>query len=195
MLAEVVEHSVEKPQEETLRSRAKRLAETTEAGKLIDEILEKHHTFLEKNLSPTLKSIKKLAKTTRDASVDKALSGAQAMAHLQLEIALHLMMEETCLFPHILDMIDANPALEPKVFAKRLCDGPIRKLEEDHCKIKTLLAQISLALIDSDVKINSDLAAWNDARERFHRLVADIERHTHLEDEQLFPLIRSQIGM
>ena len=193
MPADLTEQSLEKPQGETLRSRAKRLAVTTEAGKLIDEILEKHHTFLEANLSPTLKSIKKLAETTRDASADKALAGAEAMAHLQLEIALHLMLEEMCLFPHILDMLDADSAFDSKAFAERLCEGPIRQLEEDHSKIKSLLAQVSLVLIDSDVKIASDIEAWNEARDRFQKLVADIDKHTHLEDERLFPLIRSHI--
>lgn len=126
---------------------------------LIQQILDRHHALLRREL-PLLQA--------RLAHAPPAL--ARPWAELHPLLMAHLDHEETRIFPNILALEGGADPHRAELL------GPIRQMEVEHGRIRALEAVL---------RQNAPLAGA--AETSLRTVLDDLERHSAVEDDQLFP--------
>lgn len=153
---------------------------------LIEFIVHAHHQYIRETI-PVL--ITTSAKAAQGRGLSKAVLKeifrlSQALSD---EIEAHLDVEESVVFPYILDLERAlreNTACIAPEFGR--VESPIRKIAQQHAQASTLLKEIRALTNDYKIPANAsaELHAWYSLLKEFD---ADLHLHIHLENNILFP--------
>lgn len=158
-----------------------------ELTELADYILEKHHTFMKREL-PRLEGMLEKVLSAHGAHHGRMLHAVKrAYSLLRTDIEMHLLKEEQILFPAIkgIDAFVAGRGPRPAVHCGTI-RNPIQQMEHEHDRAGQALQQIR--------KLTDDFSLPDDACPPFvalydglQALEADLHEHIHLENNILFP--------
>lgn len=157
---------------------------------LIQWIVNEHHSFLEAAL-PRLRQ--KLIDATRlDCGKNHSLLReiTQVLIILSNEMHEHLIKEESVLFPYIISLEKALRHHKPRPYTPfGKMSNPISMMEDEHKDVHSTLARMRelskrLVLHQNFEPALHDFLSGLDSLER------DIDQHTHLENDILFPNAR-----
>lgn len=151
---------------------------TVTLADLIDHIVSVHHKYLELEL-PAVESL--IAKSQGGSTL------ARIFPRFRRDLEMHLKKEEQILFPL---MIDLEKTLARRESFRKLSYGsianPIAMMEQEHDFSRRDLLTIR--------KLTNHYQAPDDANDAFRELCCkliavedDLERHSRLEDDILFP--------
>ena len=145
---------------------------------LIGYIIAKHHTYLREAL-PAVENL------LLPASNDTALMST--FRRFRREMEEHMKKEEAILFPMIdrLEKARETGSAPPKLPFGSI-GHPIAVMEEEHERARKELAEIR-AVTGDYTRVPSGAGAQTSALDKLKALDADLEIHSRLEDEILFP--------
>ncbi len=154
--------------------------------KLIDYIIEKHHTYVNRSLPLLLEYSQKVA-TVHGNSNPETVKIAGLVSQLADEMYQHMMKEERVLFPYIKELektltSGGHPAQPPFGTVK----NPVAMMEAEHEQAGELLRQIGIL----SNNFTPPEHACNTYRVEYFKLKEfedDLHRHVHLENNILFP--------
>lgn len=150
--------------------------------KLIDYIVDKHHTYIKNALNRFVVHSKTIVKV--DAGVHpEVVTIYQLTQELKDILEQHLNFEEHILFPYIKKLISTR-----QDFTNEMLDSPMSKIKAGHLKIMTLLKKIRKLSSNYTPSVNSSPALKLCYAQLFD-LEQDIHKHAFLEENHLFPKI------
>ena len=151
---------------------------------LIRHIVAKHHTYLREEL-PAIESLFDGPAKGQSASQPDGLT--RIFRQFRRGMEEHMKKEEAILFPMIEKL---ERAREAGSAAPRLPFGsighPIAIMEQEHERARKELAEIR-TLTDGYTRVPAGAGEQTSALDRIKALDADMEIHSRLEDEILFP--------
>ena len=158
---------------------------------LIHWIVNEHHGFLEAAL-PRLRQ-KILDATRLDCGKNRHLLReiTQVLITMSTELHEHLMKEESVLFPYVISLEKALNYRKPRPYTPfGDMSYPISLMEDEHKDVHSALARMrelsnSLVLHDHFEPALQEFIAGLDLMEK------DINQHTHLENDILYPRARA----
>ncbi len=160
-------------------------------GELIQHIVDDHHAFLEAAM-PRLRQ--KLVEITqldcgRNRSVLSEL--AQVLISMSCELHQHLMKEEDVLFPFIISLETAANQNKPRPYTPfGEIGNPIHMMESEHDDVLSASNRMR-ELLSRLAPAKESQMAIQDFKEMLTRFEQDINQHTHLENDILFPKARA----
>jgi regulator of cell morphogenesis and NO signaling len=160
---------------------------TWEPGRLIDHILEKHHSYVNRNLDLITQYAEKVA-LVHGEHRPEVKTIARLFKAVAEELTTHMQKEERTLFPFIKKMAEARKenTLAPEAPFGTV-GNPIRMMENEHESAGELLHEIA-RLSDN---YNPPEEACNTYRVLYAKLQEfenDLHEHIHLENNVLFPM-------
>ena len=149
---------------------------------LIDHIVEKHHTYVRKNLEVIYEFGLKVTKVHQASNpeLEQILSLFEAITE---ELTMHMHKEEFVLFPYIKNMVAEGHSSKPPFGS---VENPISMMEFEHEKAGSVLKEIR----DLSQNFTPPLHACNTYRVYYAKLQEfeeDLHFHIHLENNILFP--------
>lgn len=155
-------------------------------GEVIDQILQRHHTYV-RSEAPRLQQLFAKVASKHGENHPELIHARELFDALAGELAVHLMKEEQILFPYILRMEESQLSGEP---VPPSCFGtvknPISMMFMEHDSAGEILKQIR--------RQTNDLKSPDDACVSYQSLYrdllafeADLHQHIHLENNILFP--------
>jgi regulator of cell morphogenesis and NO signaling len=154
-------------------------------GEVIDEILDRHHTYVRNELPRLNAIIAKVASRHADNQAYAAI--LQNCEALTAELSTHMLKEEQVLFPYLRQMeisVNRGHGVPPAFFGT--VQRPVQAMMLEHDGAGDLLKQIRQ--LSNDYTPPQDACATTLAMfaglEEFER---DLHRHIHLENNILFP--------
>jgi regulator of cell morphogenesis and NO signaling len=154
---------------------------------LITTILDRHHSYLRRELPAIETLISELARLEPGGTERVASALLPIFLRFKRELEAHMRREETTLFPLIQRLEAAAAAGQP---LPQNSFGPLSNaiafMNEDHDFERSLLKR--MAEITGSYESPQDAPAnYATLMDRFRYLVADMDEHVHIEDEVLFP--------
>ncbi|MBP6828195.1 MAG: DUF542 domain-containing protein [Saprospiraceae bacterium] len=153
---------------------------------LIEFIVHAHHQYIRETIPVLIRTGAKAAQQRglNKSTVQEILRLSQALAD---DIETHLDVEETVIFPYILNLETAlkdNAACIAPEFGR--VESPIRKIAQQHAQASGLLKEIRALTTDYKIPAHAsaELHAWYSLLKEFD---ADLHLHIHLENNILFP--------
>jgi regulator of cell morphogenesis and NO signaling len=149
------------------------------AGRLIDRIVSRHHTYVRAQTPVIAAYLVKLSAKHGERHPELARLKA-IFAEVATELADHMAREEKVVFPAILRLCEGGGGALDRVLGH---------MEDDHERAGRQLA--SMRTLASEYQVPADGCATYKAcyvaLEEFER---DLHQHVHLENSVLFPLVR-----
>lgn len=159
---------------------------TASYHQLIDYIINKHHSYLNKELPDLSNNVTKLLRA--HGAEHSHLAQIHKLFHeLKTELEQHLIKEETVDFPLILEF-EQNPSHENKIKLQYIVD----ELESEHHRAGDIIKE--LRVIANDFIPPEDACdTYRTVFQRLEALESDLFEHIHLENNVLFPRAIKQI--
>lgn len=153
---------------------------------LVDYIVNTHHRYVKDNLS----FINELAQKVGNVHGDRypeAIEVAQVFAKTAQDFSLHLMKEETILFPYIKNMVMAKNEgknISPASFGT--VDHPTQMMESEHEQAGEDMA--SIRALTNNYQLPKDACtSYTILYKKLEEFENDLFNHVHLENNILFP--------
>ena len=147
-------------------------------GNLIAEIERTHHVFTRDELQ----RIEGLLDAMNKSGDTSSLALQRCFSELRDDLLPHLMKEERILFPYI-TALESNPTHPPHSCFGSIAN-PIRMMQIEHARVKTLLAELRELTSNYAVTAEAHLDSLYRALEG---LDLDLQKHIYWEDDVLFP--------
>ena len=160
-------------------------------AELIQWIVGEHHAFLQASLPRLRQKLSDAARLDhgRNSSVLREIT--QVLITMSMELHEHLMKEESVLFPHVIALEKTVNQHKPRPFTPfGTLDDPTSIMEDEHKDVHSALAKMrelcSHLVIHEQVEptLKGFLMSLTD-------LENDINQHTHLENDILYPRARA----
>ena len=154
--------------------------------RLIDYILDTHHTYVRSALSAITRHLARLREVHGAAHPELARI-ASIFEQVRAELDQHLMKEEQVLFPYVRDL--AVHAHEPSgacVSPFGTVANPIRMMEREHEEVTDALRVIRELTNGYTPPADGD-TAYQACLSELAQFERDLHRHVHLENDILFP--------
>lgn len=149
------------------------------ADKLIEYIIDNHHTYIKDALIAYNVHSKTIVKV--DSGIHpEVIEIFQLSQELKDLLEQHLNFEEYILFPYIRKLMEK--AVEPSA---SLLDSPINKIRSEHSKISNVLKKIRELSSNYTASVNSSPALKLCYAQLFD-LEQDVNKHAFLEENILF---------
>lgn len=153
---------------------------------LIDYIIHKHHGYLNRSL-PEISELSHTILRVHGANHKELFDLHKLFHSLKSELELHLIKEETLLFPYIKDY-EQNPSPE---LLKKIADT-LEELEGEHDGAGDILKE--LRSLTKDYTLPADVCrTYELTYEKIQELEADLFQHIHLENNILFLRYHSSV--
>lgn len=154
---------------------------------LIHHIVAKHHTFLREELPALEALLCHIVESGRDQSLNGSAGLVKTFRQFRRGLEQHMKKEEAILFPMIENLESAidNGQKRPQ-FAFGSIAHPIAVMEQEHEQARKELAEMR-ALTTDYTRVPVQFGEHPSTLERLRALDADMEIHSRLEDEVLFP--------
>lgn len=107
---------------------------------------------------------------------------------LEQDLSRHMVVEEMVLFPYVEQLLAAEEGTTNVVVPRGESDGPVRVAQHDHENAMALLRGIRELASRIRGRDGAELSRMFDALEV---LEVDLQQHSYLEDEVLFPRLRA----
>ncbi|RKD31933.1 iron-sulfur cluster repair di-iron protein [Thermohalobacter berrensis] len=153
---------------------------------LIDHIIEKHHTFMKKELPSTSKLLNKILKVHYVDSGEVLSKLHKLFNSLKADIEQHLVKEEEVLFPLIKEY-EKKPSKEllNKIFKV------MNETEDEHNTAGDILKE--MRRITNDYKVpETGCKSFELTYEKLESIEADLFSHIHLENNILFERLKEE---
>jgi regulator of cell morphogenesis and NO signaling len=141
---------------------------------LIQHLLERYHRPLEEDLERLRTLADRVFDVHGAKDPERLRQVVVALMGMEEALAAHLAKEEQVLFPWILSGRNPPPS------------APIRVMQAEHVRIDAFLAEIR-EITNGFVVPEEACRTWRMLWEGLERLERDLDEHTWLEDEVLFP--------
>ena len=156
-------------------------------AKLIDLIIEKHHTFAQKEITRLIPLMDKVAGKHGEHHPE-LLSIQKTFTDLCNDLMPHMQKEEVVLFPYIKNIeaseITNQPASRPPFGTVQ---NPVRMMQGEHDTAGDFLKQIRK--LTNDYKLpEAACPSFQSLYFGLEELERDLHQHIHLENNILFPL-------
>lgn len=150
--------------------------------KLINHIIDVHHTYVKENIPLILEYSNKVAKVHGDRHPETIGINRQIYALVD-ELMPHLTKEETVLFPYILKLLEVNAQPNPSFGTVQ---NPIRVMMDEHDAAGEIMKSISE--LSSEYTPPADACAtYRVLYQKLLEFENDLHQHIHLENNILFP--------
>lgn len=146
-----------------------------EPGFLADYIVQVHHSYVRESL-PVLQAFSAKVARVHGSHTPELVEVDRAVQAISDEMDAHMASEETEVFPAIKAGNGASAALE--------------QMEEEHEAAGGLMAEIRRLTTDFTPPAEA-CATWRAMYAKLEEFEADLHRHVHLENNVLFPAVRS----
>jgi regulator of cell morphogenesis and NO signaling len=143
---------------------------------LIQWILTKHHAYLKSEL-PTLSELIFKVLHVHGIKHPELFRIHQVYSHLKTELEMHMVKEETLLFPKLQDAVFSDYSL-------------IETLEHEHDGAGNALKELS-AIMNSSPLQEDACTSYTLLYDKLKVLILDMYNHVHLENNVLFPRFRA----
>jgi regulator of cell morphogenesis and NO signaling len=161
---------------------------------LIEHIISRHHAYLLGELPWMERAIARAAEIGGRAAASTIVPLTGIFRFFRRELELHLRKEEEVLFPLVRQIETAvNSGAKPPRFSFGSIANPIGIMEEDHEGERRQIVQM-LELTGNYGGPPQTAHIYGPVFDRLQALDADMRLHVHLEDEILFPRVRSLEG-
>ncbi|KIL41699.1 ScdA [Gordoniibacillus kamchatkensis] len=151
---------------------------------LIDHIVQKHHAYLYKELPLLSEFVTKILRV--HGSVHSELAVLHTLFHkVKMELEQHLIVEEEVVFPLIAAAARTGDQAVLTQAAKT-----IDELESDHSGVGELLKEMRRVTGNYELPIGA-CRTYTLAFQKLEEMEADIFEHIHLENNVLFPRVKS----
>lgn len=169
------------------RNEAGRDWTTEPLADVINEIIRKHHAFVQAEL-PRLSALAEKVASKHGERHPETVKVNEIFSDLGNELSMHLMKEEQILFPYIVRMeeasIEGQTVMPPSCFGT--VQNPIRMMVSEHDGAGEALKALRVAT--SDYKIPEDgCTSYRTLYNGLMEFEADLHQHIHLENNILFP--------
>lgn len=160
-----------------------------ELDRLIYHIMEKHHNYVNQNISLLLNLASKVA-SVHGAKHPEYIRVETLLKELEEDLRIHLKKEEDILFPYALRMISAKRLGVDLPFPSfERVQNPIEVMESEHDHAGTILKEIS----ELTQLFTIPEYACDSIRLLFTKLKEfeeDLHIHVHLENNLVFPKLK-----
>lgn len=158
---------------------------STSMEELIDFIINKHHTFMKREL-PIINELLTKIFTVHYSDHGEVLSKLKRLfGNLRMEIEEHLIKEEEVLFPILMEY-EKNPSKELLTKALKV----LHETEDEHDNAGDILKEMK-GITDGYKAPSSGCNSFRIAYEKLQIMEEDLFRHIHLENNILFKRIKS----
>jgi regulator of cell morphogenesis and NO signaling len=154
---------------------------------LIDYIVQKHHTYTREKGQIILEYSNKVEKAHGDRYLE-SVELNQLVVDLIQDLMQHLMKEENVLFPSIIAL--ENSAISN--FPGNTIQHPISAMEHEHEIAGGLLEKISRLTSNYNPPLYA-CTTWKVLYKTLAEFETDLKTHIHIENNLLFPAVRSFI--
>ena len=154
---------------------------------LIQEIIEKHHVYLRREL-PRLEMIIGKMTTNHGAERPELFQIQQLLQDLQDDLSAHLMKEEQILFPFIegLERSEATATPVPRgCFAS--VQFPIRMMFLEHDRAQGIVKELRAVTANYNPPNGTNCDCAKKFYEGLANLETDLLEHIRVENDELFP--------
>ncbi len=154
---------------------------TWSVDKLIDQIEEKHHRYVEEKTPVILQFLNKLCKVHGERHPELHAI-FETFSHSAADLAQHMKKEELILFPRIKKLAFANK----ESFRPGMVFGPIETMMQEHEMEGDRFAMI--AELSNNYEVPADgCTTYRVAFAMLKEFEQDLHLHIHLENNLLFP--------
>lgn len=150
--------------------------------KLIDHIINTHHTYIKENIPLLLEYSNKVAKVHGDHHPETIKINRQLYVLVD-ELLPHLTKEETVLFPYLIKLVEKKAQPNPSFGTVQ---NPIRIMMEEHDAAGDIMRSIS-ELSSEYTPPASACATYKVLYQKLLEFENDLHQHIHLENNILFP--------
>lgn len=162
------------------------LPERKNASELVDYIVAKHHVFTTNEIARLMSLTEKVCR--KHGALHGELMDIQTIfLALAGELAVHMVKEETMLFPYIKTLhsaVSSNLALAEPHF--KTVRNPVRRMMSEHDAAGDFLSQMR-RLSKNYALPEEACPSFRALYFGFEELEKDLHRHIHLENNVLFP--------
>ncbi len=155
-----------------------------EIGFLIDYIINVHHTFIKNNIHIVNSFAEKVARVHGDKNIE-VIEIVDLFLKMSKELISHIEKEETVLFPEIKNLVKQTDK-------SNICYDKIKIFEHEHDEAGIIAKRI----IKLSNNFKTPEKACNTYKAFYFKLnefIDDLFQHIHLENNILFPKIKSMI--
>ncbi len=158
-------------------------------GFLIDYIINEHHNFIRNNIKIINDFAKKVARVHGVKNIE-TIEIAELFSTMSDELILHIKKEEEVLFPKMKYLVEQS-VISKKTYSKS-CSNEIKNFEHEHDEVGIIAKRIT--------KLTNNFSAPENACNTYKALyfkldefISDLFKHIHLENNILFPKVKSLI--
>ncbi len=162
------------------------------AEQLIRHILLHHHFYVKQSMPRIEEHLTKVA-TKHGDRFPYMKTALELFTHLKNEMNLHMLKEETVLFPRLKEIESSIKYTQKNDGDQNYIYSPVAAMESEHDEAGSIMEQIRLLTSDYTAPVEA-CTTFKVVLDELKTFEEDLHQHVHLENNLLFPLAKKMMA-